>query len=344
MIKIEFTPEAMAELQYERRYHPHPRVQQKMETVYLKGLGYSHQAIGRIVGISQKTLRSYLAAYKNGGIAALKQLKFRQPTSELAKHATSIEADFEADPPQTLKEAKQRIEALTGICRSPTQIRTFLKQCGLKRVKVGQVPAKADPAAQQRFLEEKLQPRITEAQQGQRQLFFVDAAHFVLQPFLGFLWCFSRVFLQAPSGRQRFNVLGALNAVTLQVITVTNTDYINAASVALLLHKLRAACPHLPLTLVLDNARYQHCAAVITLAASLEIELLFLPPYSPNLNLIERLWKFVKKQCLYSKYYETFPKFQQAIQGCLAEAQGRHHQALSTLLTLNFQTFPNVTL
>ena len=74
----------------------------------------------------------------------------------------------------------------------------------------------------------------------------MDAAHFVLQPFLGFLWCFVRVFIKAPSGRQRFNVLGALDAVTLQLVTVTNDSYINAQSVCRLLLKLRLLFPDDP--------------------------------------------------------------------------------------------------
>jgi transposase len=164
-----------------------------------------------------------------------------------------------------------------------------------------------------------------------------------LQPFLGFLWCFTRIFIQAPSGRQRFNVLAALHAITHQLITVTNDDYINAASVAELLYKIRSAFPDDLITLVLDNARYQHCRVIIDLAASLNIELLFLPPYSPNLNLIERLWKFVKKECLYAKYYDSFSAFKQAITACLAETQGRHQLKLNSLLTLKFQTFKKVT-
>ncbi len=75
------------------------------------------------------------------------------------------------------------------------------------------------------------------------------------------------------------------------------------------------------------------------LATALGIELLFLPPYSPNLNLIERLCKFVKKEHLYSKYYEHFDLFKNAITDCLAEADGKHKQKLSSLLTLNFQAF-----
>ena len=81
-----------------------------------------------------------------------------------------------------------------------------------------------------------------------------------------------------------------------------------------------------------------------TKTSQLGIELLFLPPYSPNLNRIERLWKFVKKECLYSKYYETFTALKQAIENCLAEVAGKFKERLTSLLTLNFQTFENVSL
>ena len=94
----------------------------------------------------------------------------------------------------------------------------------------------------------------------------------------------------------------------------------------------------------MDNARYQRCRLVRDLAVALGIELLFLPPYSPNLNLIERLWRFVKKKCLYSKYYENFPDFKQAILDCIDEADGAHKDELASLLTLKFQTFENETL
>lgn len=171
--------------------------------------------------------------------------------------------------------------------------------------------------------------------------FFVDAAHFVMQPFLGFLWCFVRQFIQAPSGRKRFNVLGALHATSLQIVTVSNDTYINACSVAALLYKLAVDFQDLPITLIMDNARYQRCRLIQTLAAGLDIELLFLPPYSPNLNLIERLWKFIKKECLYSEYYDKFPDFKQAILNSITHPD---KQKLASLLTLNFQSFNSATL
>ena len=184
-----------------------------------------------------------------------------------------------------------------------------------------------------------MEPRLEEAKAGKRAVFFVDAAHFVWGAFLGFLWCFTRVFIKAPSGRARFNVLGAVNAVTHQLITITNETYITAQSVCELLWKLANLNLDIPITVVLDNAKYQRCRAVESFAAFLGIELLYLPSYSPNLNLIERLWKFVKKQCLYSKYYDDFGSFKRAITDCLDNAHTTHKQKLDSLLSLHFQTF-----
>jgi transposase len=203
------------------------------------------------------------------------------------------------------------------------------------------IPAKADATAQADFLARKLQPRLRQAERGQRTVLFVDAAHFVYGPFLGFVWCLVRWFVRAPSGRKRFNVLAALDAITHQVIRVSNDGYINAASVCQLLRQIAGAGLARPITLVLDNARYQRCALVQALARSLKIELLFLPSYSPNLNLIERLWKFVKKECLASRYLANYDAFTAAIDDCLNRLHTRHKVKMDRLLTLNFQTFEN---
>ena len=165
----------------------------------------------------------------------------------------------------------------------------------------------------------------------------MDAAHFVHSAFLGFLWCFTRVFVKAPSGRQRFNVLAALDAIGHEILTITNQSYINAQSVCQLLRLLAQRRVGVPITLVLDDARYQRCALVEACALSLGIELLFLPPYSPNLNLIERFWKFVKKECLYSRYYDSLAAFTQALTNCIETAHQKHQEQLATLLPLKFQ-------
>jgi transposase len=189
-----------------------------------------------------------------------------------------------------------------------------------------------------------LKPRLEEAKEGKRHVFFVDAAHMVYGTFLCCLWSFVRLYVRAASGRQRFNVLGALNAVTQQVIAVTNTTVVNKQTMGELLRKIAAQGLAGPVTLVLDNARYQRNQEVEDLAKTLGIELLFLPGYSPNLNLIERLWRFIKKEALYGRYHANFADFKAAIEEVLDQLPTNHKDKLASLLTLNFQVFDNVSL
>jgi transposase len=172
----------------------------------------------------------------------------------------------------------------------------------------------------------------------------VDAAHFVLASFLGWLWCATRLFVRAASGRQRYNVLGAFNAVGHELVRVTNDSYVTAQTVCELLRKVAALGLGVPVTLVMDNARYQRCRLVQDLAATLKIELLFLPSYSPNLNLIERLWKFTKKAVLNSRHQQCFADFRHAIDNCLDELTTTHRAKIDSLMTLNFQSFGKVSM
>jgi transposase len=193
-------------------------------------------------------------------------------------------------------------------------------------------------------LDEELQPRLEEAKKGKRQVLFVDASHFVHSPFLGNLWSKKRVFIRSPSGRNRHNVLGAFNAVSHELISVKNDAYINSITVMELIKEIRSRYRGQKITLVMDNARYQRCKAVMEYAQKYGIELLFLPSYSPNLNLIERLWKFVKKIALNNKYYGDFISFKEGIEYCLGNLGTKFKKAVESLMTLKFQIIHNVTL
>ena len=185
---------------------------------------------------------------------------------------------------------------------------------------------------------------MDEAQAGRGHVFFVDASHFVFGTFLCCMWSIQRLHVRAASGRQRFNVLGAWNAVTRELVSVTNTTVVNTETMCELLRKIAALGLSGPVTLVLDNARYQRNATVQTLAAELKIELMFLPSYSPNLNLIERLWKFIKGRAIYGRYHSNFEAFRTAIEKELGQLSSTHRQALESLMTLRFQRFTNVAL
>src|SRR5262249_26271964 len=121
----------------------------------------------------------------------------------------------------------------------------------------------------------------------------------------------------------------AIDAVTRELTTVVGDRTIDAAAICELLRKLSARYPGLPRTPVTDNARYPRCEPVRLLAAEVRIELLDLPAYSPNPNLIERLWKFVKKEVLTCRYYEDFARFKAAIIECLEQVEGKHSEAIA---------------
>jgi transposase len=171
MLRIDFTPEEIARLDYERYHHPHPRVQRKIEVLYLKAQGLRHHEIKRVARVSENTLLSYLRDYQAGGLEKLKEVRFRRPASELWAHRTSLEAYFREHPPASANEAAAKIEELAGIQRSPDRVRIFMKRLGLKRYKVGTIPAKADVEEQEQFKKEKLDPRLKEARAGERAIF-----------------------------------------------------------------------------------------------------------------------------------------------------------------------------
>jgi transposase len=127
-IQLEFTPEIQESLNYERYHHPVPLVQRRMEVLWLKSHDLPHLLIATLAGVSENTLREYFRLYAEGGLEKLKEINFYRPKSELQEHLTSLEAHFQANPPATVKEAQSEIETLTGIKRSETQVREFLKK------------------------------------------------------------------------------------------------------------------------------------------------------------------------------------------------------------------------
>jgi len=331
------------QLSYERYYYPNPLVRKRMHSVYLKcAFDYEHQEIGLIVGRHPNTVTQDIKCFQSKGIEGLKQIKYGTNKSDLVVFAGILKDYFEANPATSVKEVRQRIKELTGIQRSPTQVRAFMKRIGLKQFKTGHTPAKADREKQEQWLENRLEPALELAKEGKAHVVFMDAAHFVLAPFLCFLWSFKRIFIKAPAGRKRVNILGAVDALTKQVYFVANQTTINAEVIVDFLHQLRIFYFDMkPIYVVLDNARYQHCQLVKYIAWQFGIHLLFLPPYSPNLNIIERLWKFVKKKCLYAKYYPSVKEFQNAILTTMKKTNSDvdYINELKSLLSLKFQLF-----
>ena len=206
------------------------------------------------------------------------------------------------------------------------------------------MPAKADTVTQRNFYESILKPLMHRAKRknSAHVLFFMDASHFVHGcDYLGGVYSKVRRFVRTFSGRQRYNVLGAINFVTRKVHTVTNTTYITATEICQMLTSLASEYAGKKIHVVLDNVRYQKCEVVTTLAHDLKINLVYLPPYSPNLNLIERLWKFTKGK-LRVKYYSDFATFKDTIDSIIDNTEKVFKEQISSLIAEKVQLFDDM--
>lgn len=329
-------------LRYEMFCQHLPTVRRRIQAVYLKALqGDSNKEIGRILGVSRNSVARWCKRYTENGLKALCEVKYHQRESALEPFAAIIKSSFEEQPPAIIAEGIARIETLTGLKPKPTAMRNFMRRHKFRYRKLGHIPAKADAKKQREWIEETAETIIKQAINKECHLLYMDAAHFVLGAFICAVWCTVRKFIHSAAGRNRINVLGAVNAVTKQITTVYNTTYINANTIVDFLHDLKKIYHDLPVYIVLDNARYQHCQLVKDTAKSLSVTLLFLPPYSPNLNIIERLWKFAKKKILYGKYFDTVPKFHSAITNFFGSINAEYQSELNSLLSLKFQFFDN---
>lgn len=129
MTRLTFSQEDQQALHKERFEHPHPRVQQRMEVLWLISQGLVYPEVARLAGVSEATVDRYVATYRQGGLEALRERKWGNSTSALLEHRDSLEESFRRNPPHTVAEACQRIKDETGIERRPTQVRAFLKKC-----------------------------------------------------------------------------------------------------------------------------------------------------------------------------------------------------------------------
>jgi hypothetical protein len=148
----------------------------------------------------------------------------------LELYADRVKAHFSDGYIQTVKEFSHKLYELTGVSRGLTQVRHFIKKAGFKWLQCGHIPAGADTEKQRQWKETVLDPAIEEASKGKCHLFFCDAAHFVLKP-LSKVWSLSRKYIKTSAGRNRINVLEAVNAMTMEVSTLINTTFIDAVTV-----------------------------------------------------------------------------------------------------------------
>lgn len=140
----------------------------------------------------------------------------------------------------------------------------------------------------------------------------------------------------ANTGRKRLNIIGAINPVSLQPTILLTEDNCSAEVIEAFLEEIKKQYTNAKaICIILDNARYQRSNLVQTTAKFFNIDLLFLPPYSPNLNLIERLWRYFKKEVMKNKYYADYSTFENAVETFFIQFESKK-EALKTLLNFKF--------
>lgn len=294
------------------------------------------------LNLSLKSINKYEAMLHKEQIDEILSIKGNSRKSELEDYKDLIFTELEQGTYKNLRQISEMIERLTGLKRSRYRISIFLKKNEFRPIKVGLIPAKADVAKQHEFYDSTLKQLMDKAKAGIIQLYFLDASHFVMGGFVGVVWSRVRRFVKSSSGRKRYNVLGALNFITKKVETITNDTYITSVEVMMLIDKLIANSIGLPIMLILDNAKYQRCKAVIEYACKVGVELVFLPTYSPNLNLIERLWKFVKSEVLNAAYHGSFNEFIFAIDDCISKTDKEFKPFMDSLISNKVYFFEDV--
>jgi transposase len=257
----------------------------------------------------------------------------------VARLTDEQQAELKADLGQrlyhTAKEVVAWVQQRFGPDYSERGMQELLKRLGFSFQKVRLVPSKADVAAQVAFVQAYQQ--LQEDRQLTDRVYFMDGVHPVHNVHPGYGWAprGQRPCQPSNTGRQRYNILGVYCPQDGEYLDEQTTGSLTAQTVIALGDKIRQAHPDGRNIIFCDNVRYHHAKIVREHFAHTNIEFRFLPAYSPNLNLIERLWKFMKAQVL-SKYYPTFEEFVQAIRHFLNHLD-HYADQLATLMTEKFE-------
>ena len=313
------------------------RAADRIKAVYSLGVGFSVEDVVEILMLDEETLRNYVKRYQSGGIKALIADHYQGSVSKLsAIQLNKLNAHLEQNTYLTVEAIIAYVYEQYDVSYTVSGMTDLLHRLKFTYKKSKLVPAKADKKQQEQFL---AQLEALKASKGKDDpILYMDGVHPQHNTMLAYGWIKKGQdnIVKSNTGRQRVNINGALDSETHAVIT-REDESINAISTIELLKQVEAAYPLAVIIYVIcDNARYYRSKLVGQFLENSKIQLVFLPSYSPNLNLIERLWKFMKKKVLYNKYYEKFNTFKEVTLEFFENIQ-QYKPELDSLLTSNFR-------
>lgn len=318
------------------------RAADRIKAIYSLGNGQSAEDVMYILMVDEETLRNYVKRYQEGGIDELRKDHYKGSEARLS------EAEREELGEHLEKNTYLRVEGIVAYVKEKYDVSytvsgmtDLLHRLDFTYKKSKLIPAKADKKKQEEFLEQL--KKLQESKGKKDPILYMDGVHPQHNTMLAYGWIKKGKdnIIKSNTGRQRININGALDAETHSVI-VREDESINATSTIDLLKKVEAAYSEAGnIYVICDNAKYYRSKLVTEFLETSRVKLVFLPPYSPNLNLIERLWKFMKNKILYNQYYEKFNEFKEATLGFFENIE-QYESELSTLLTNNFRVLDAV--
>jgi transposase len=329
--------EKLAELRAAHRETRDKREADRIKAVVLLATGWSAEQVAEVLQVDPNTVRNHFRRYQQGGIKAMGHVAFRGSVCALdAAQLAVLDAHLQTHLYQTAKAVAGWVRDTFEVDYTESGMTALLHRLGYVYKKPKVIPGKADPEAQRAFLEQYEQLKQDKGEED--PIYFMDATHPQHNPVVACGWIKrgEEHAVRTNSGRQRVNINGAIDLERLEPV-VRFDDTINADSTLALFEELeRVNLVATWIYVICDNARYYRSKAVKAYLKTSRIKLVFLPPYAPNLNLIERLWKLFKKQTLYNRYFETFADFKAACEAFFANP-GRYRGELRSLLTENFE-------
>ena len=290
------------------------RIRDRYKAILLLDQGWSYRKIAEALLINQNSIRRYFAAFQEGGIDTLILLNYHGRPSQLSEiQQEQLKDHLRENIYLSASQVRSYIEKVFSITYTNKGVVNLLHRLGFTYKKPKLIPGKADAEKQKVFLEEyeKLKKERKEGE----EILFMDGVHpqHNSKPAYGWIEKGKIKELQSNTGRERININGALNPDTFDVVARQDPT-INAQSTIKLLKEIEQYYKDAPIiTVICDNAKYYKSKLVQEYLTTSKIRLKFLPPYSPNLNLIERFWRFFHKKVTYNQYHENFAAFKKAV-------------------------------
>lgn len=342
MICINLTPKKKENFEKYIKKAKDKRIADRLRIAYLRGKGWSYNQLCEAFGVSYDTVHRILVLFKKRKYKGLRTINYsgrqRRLTPEQEKE---LKRDLRKSLFGSSKEVVEHVRKKFGIKYTVNHMTKLLKSLGFSFKKTKSVPTKADTKAQKAWIKEYNKRK--NALKDDEAIFFVDPTHPTHNNVPDYAWIERGIERQvdANSGRERVNIVGAYSPQGNRVFTLQMCR-VNKVAITIFLIRLKEQYPELSKIYVyLDNAPYNKSRLVRKYFKGTNVIIDYIPTYSPNLNLVERLWKFFKKKVIKNKYYETFTLFKSTIDNFFDNIH-RYKRELNTLLKDNFRVFQNL--